>query len=151
MLAEIGTGGFTAVDYSGMNPLGSQNSPVNMDSSSNFSVRIYRPQRLPFDGEGSALIDMAGLEYTPDIPNHPAGGPGPGRCDAQTKTDTDMAVDAPASGTPSYVEFTWNIDACLNARNTSWIVETLPVDIQVETPGPGGNAAQKIYLNRTFM
>lgn len=40
----------------------------------------------------------------------------------------------------------WRLNDCFRARNVAWSAGYLTVDIQVEPTGPGGNSAQKLWL-----
>jgi hypothetical protein len=41
---------------------------------------------------------------------------------------------------------TWNIGKCFGDKKVTWGAGKLTVDIQVEPTGPGGNSAQKLFL-----
>jgi hypothetical protein len=114
---------------------------------------MFRPQRLAIDGETGTFYDLAGMKYTPDIPNGPVvDGPptqGAGKCDAEIHTDTSMATDtAIDTATKPRMTISWAIGRCYSTKNPAmdWPEGQVSVDIQVEPQGRGGNSAQKIQL-----
>jgi hypothetical protein len=138
------------VSYGGSNHL-------TVTSSTLLAIEFYRPQRLAIDGESGSFYDLAGFEYTPDIPNAVGGGAGPGKCDrngpgsalphSQLQTDSVMTTDQPVDAVlaPTYT-VSWRIGECysgIGVANT-WTYGDFTVDIQVTPQGPGGNAAQKL-------
>ena len=110
-------------------------------------LKVFRPQRLPIDGETGTFYDLGGFKWTPDIPN---GNPSPGKCDALSTTDTSMMNDAPVDeAAKPQLTLQWAIGAkCygIAPRNAAWQTGGGDFDIQVEPTGPGGNAAQKVRI-----
>lgn len=139
---------------------GSPNVNISVAKSTKLKFKMYRPQRLAFDGETGTFYDLGGFRVSPDIPNgitNPVPGQpgqpgtqGPGKCDAQAVTDTSMASDTPIDTTnkPTMV-IEWEIGKCFDAKNIAWSAGQVTVDIQVEPSGPGGNSAQKLFLTTT--
>ncbi len=115
-------------------------------------IEMFRPQRLAIDGETGTFYDLAGMKYTPDIPNGVAvdgqpPSPGPGKCDAETYTDTGMASDSAIdTGMKPLMTITWEIGNCYSSHSMPWPVGQISIDIQVEPQGRGGNSAQKIQF-----
>lgn len=148
--------------YSGNIPYGTVNIPaIQVNKATDLTLTMFRPQRLAFDGEdGSAegaYYDLAAFKYTPDIPNGIMGssGPGggqpltqaPGKCDALTTKDSTMTDDTRVNtATKPMITLKWRLSQCLTARNITWTAGYLTVDIQVEPTGPGGNSAQKLWV-----
>ena len=120
---------------------------ITVSDSTELTLKIYRPQRLAFDGEAPGFYDLGGFKYTPDIPNGVTpGSNGPGKCDALTYTDTAMTADTLANeSTKPTIEVKWTLSRCFTS--TAWPSGELTVDIQVEPSGPGGNSAQKLFIN----
>ncbi len=127
---------------------------IELFSDSVLVIEMFRPQRLAIDGEVGTFYDLAGMRYTPDIPNGPMveGNPpsqGAGKCDAETHIDSDMSTDtAINTETKPRVTIMWEIGRCYSTRNPSmtWPDGQVSVDIQVEPQGRGGNSAQKIQF-----
>ncbi len=144
MLVSYNTGsGEQTVDYSA-----STISRITITQTTDLTLKIFRPQRLAFDGEAPGFYDLGGYKYTPDIPNGVSpSSSGPGKCDSQTQTDSTKTSDTlvDESNPPTY-ELTWNIGRCFTEKGATWAVGSLTVDIQVEPTGPGGNSAQKLFL-----
>jgi hypothetical protein len=143
ILSHDAGAGAQSVDYNTQNI-----APIAVSSSSQLTLKILRPQRLAFDGEAADFYDLGGYRYTADIPNNVNNGPGgPGKCDASTTTDTALTSDQPINKTaPPTMTLTWNIGKCFADRKVTWGAGKLTVDIQVEPTGPGGNSAQKLFL-----
>ena len=143
---------YTNIDYSqtvsGPDGVRLVSDPViTVTQSQTLYMKVFRPQRLPIDGETGTFYDLGGFKWTPDIPN---GNPSPGKCDALTTTDTTMANDTAIDETakPQLV-LQWAIGTqCYGKapRNAAWQTGGGDFDIQVEPTGPGGNAAQKIRI-----
>ncbi len=111
-------------------------------------LKIYRPQRLAFNGETGDFYDLGAFKYTPDIPN---GSPSVGKCDATTTTDTELTSDTAINeAAPPTLKLTWNLTKCFNSlpKNVAWPTSSTQsdFDIQVEPSGPGGNSAQKVRM-----
>lgn len=155
---------FTDIDYSDTRPSNegpTVNAPrISISQSNDLYLKIYRPQRLGIEGEGSGFFDLGGYKYTPDIPNgispSPTPGspvtpsPGPGNCDSQALIDSAMSSDTvinPASKPTLMIK--WNIGQCFTDRGKAWSAGELTVDIQVVPQGQGGNSAQKLFLTTT--
>lgn len=127
---------------------------IELFSTSVLEIEMFRPQRLAIDGEVGTFYDLAGMRYTPDIPNGPMveGNPpsqGAGKCDAETQIDSDMSTDtAINTETKPRVTLSWEIGRCYSTKNPSmpWPDGQVSVDIQVEPQGRGGNSAQKIQF-----
>jgi hypothetical protein len=129
---------------------------IAVTQSTTLKLKMYRPQRLAIDGESGTYYDLGGFKVSPDIPNGISnatpGQPGqpsqgPGKCDPQMITDTEMTADTPINtATKPTMSIAWNIGACFTAKNIAWSAGQLTVDIQVEPSGPGGNSAQKLFL-----
>jgi hypothetical protein len=121
---------------------------IVITSGTELTLTMYRPQRLAFDGEAGQFYDLGGFRYTPDIPNGVNNGTDrPGKCDANTITDSVLTADAVVDKTASpTVTIKWKIGQCFSAKNIPWTNGTLNVDVQVEPTGPGGNSAQKLFL-----
>jgi len=146
--------------YSGTIQYGQQNiAPIQVGSSNELTLTMFRPQRLAFDGEAGyadgAYYDLAAFKYTPDIPNGirasndpgSPSSPGPGKCDALTFKDSTMTDDTLVNtATKPTMTLKWRLNDCFRARNVAWSAGYLTVDIQVEPTGPGGNSAQKLWL-----
>lgn len=133
---------------------GNQNR-IELSESTVLSIEMFRPQRLAIDGEVGTFYDLAGMRYTPDIPNGPMveGNPpsqGAGKCDLETHIDTEMVTDtAVDTATKPLMTITWEIGRCYSQRPNGvlpWPVGQVSVDIQVEPQGRGGNSAQKIQF-----
>ena len=143
---------YTNIDYSQttVGPDGTRltSDPViSVSQSQTLWLKVYRPQRLPIDGETGTFYDLGGFKWTPDIPN---GNPSPGKCDALTSTDTTMTNDTAIdeTGKPQLI-LQWSIGSqCYGKapRNAAWQAGGGDFDIQVEPTGPGGNAAQKVRI-----
>jgi hypothetical protein len=135
--------GLQSIDYSTQNI-----APIGVTNTTQLTLKIFRPQRLAFDGESADFYDLGGFRYTADIPNNINNGPGgPGKCNGSTSVDTAMTSDQPTNRTASpTMTLSWNIGQCFAARRVSWGAGSLTVDIQVESTGPGGNSAQKLFL-----
>lgn len=133
---------------------------ISVSQSQNLYLKVFRPQRLGIEGEGSQFFDLGGYKYTPDIPNgittNPTPGTpstptqGPGNCDSQALIDTAMSSDSVVnfSSKPT-LTITWNIGKCFSDRGIAWSTGELTVDIQVVPQGLGGNSAQKLFLITT--
>jgi hypothetical protein len=120
------------------------NNHIALTPTSSVQLEIYRPQRLAIDGETGTFYDLAGMRYTPDIPNA-----GAGKCDSLTTVDTSMTTDtAIDTATKPVFVLTWTIKTCFDARSLSFPVNPFDIDIQVEPAGRGGNSAQKIGFAR---
>lgn len=121
---------------------------ITVGQATELTLKIFRPQRLAFDGEAPGFYDLGGYKYTPDIPNAVSPGSNdPGKCDSQTKTDTSLTADSLVSeSTKPTFELKWNIGQCFADKGATWAAGSLTVDIQVEPTGPGGNSAQKLFL-----
>ncbi len=123
------------------------NSPsISLAQADTLELELFRPQRLAIDGETGSFYDLGGFKYTPDLPN------GAGKCDKLTATDTAMAVDTPSNmATKPTITLSWAIGSCFNIppRNAAWLPGEMQggIDIQVEPSGPGGNSAQKLFIN----
>ncbi len=123
------------------------NSPsISLAQADTLELELFRPQRLAIDGETGSFYDLGGFKYTPDLPN------GAGKCDKLTATDTAMPVDTPSNlSTKPTITLSWAIGSCFNVppRNAAWLPGEMPggIDIQVEPSGPGGNSAQKLFIN----
>lgn len=144
MLVSYDTGsGEQTINY------GSSIPAIAVTSSTVLRLKLYRPQRVGFDGESAQVYDLGGFRYTPDIPNGVnQSGQAPGKCDALTVVDTAMASDTvidPVAKPTILLE--WNLKSCFDAKGVSWSAGSLTVDIQVEPNGPGGNSAQKLFLS----
>lgn len=136
---------------------------ISVAKSTVLTLKMYRPQRLAIDGETGTFYDLGGFKVSPDIPNGistvqpgqvapPGSQPsqGPGKCDAQAVTDTEMTSDQPINTTTKpTMTIKWEIGKCFDAKSIAWSAGSLTVDIQVEPSGPGGNAAQKLFLTTT--
>lgn len=118
-------------------------------------IEMFRPQRLAIDGETGAFYDLAGMRYTPDIPNGVMveGNPpsqGAGKCDLETHLDGEMLTDTAVDvNTKPRMTISWEIGRCYSQRPNGvlpWPTGQLSVDIQVEPQGRGGNSAQKIQF-----
>lgn len=121
---------------------------ITVSESTELTLKIYRPQRLAFDGEAPGFYDLGGFTYTPDIPNGVGQGTsGPGKCDALTQTDGEMVADTLVN-TSTKPTFTlkWKLGDCFRAKSIAWTAGSVTVDIQVQPSGPGGNAAQKLFI-----
>lgn len=155
---------YTDIDYSNTRPSNegpAVNAPkISVSRSQDLYLKIYRPQRLGIEGEGTGFFDLGGYRYTPDIPNgiitNPTPGvpatptQGPGNCDAQAFTDTAMSSDVAINTTSKpTLNIKWNIGKCFTDRGIAWSVGELTVDIQVVPQGLGGNSAQKLFLVTT--
>lgn len=144
MLVAYNTGaGEQTIDYNA-----SSIAPIAVASSTELTLKIYRPQRLSFDGEAPGFYDLGGYRYSPDIPNNVTpGSPGPGKCDKYMVTDTSLTADTLTDKTrPPTLELKWKIGECFSDKGVAWSAGRLTVDIQVEPSGPGGNSAQKLFL-----
>ncbi len=123
------------------------NSPsISLAQADTLELELFRPQRLAIDGETGSFYDLGGFKYTPDLPNSA------GKCDKLTATDTAMAVDTPSNlATKPTITLSWAIGSCFNVppRNAAWLPGEMQggIDIQVEPSGPGGNSAQKLFIN----
>jgi len=143
---------FTTIDYDA-----SSIPRISVASTETLLLRMYRPQRFAIDGEPSGLYNLGGFKYTPDMPNPPGDrtdGNNFGKCDIATYTDREMTTDILANSSDSAVTSTlqtsWNLKACFDDKSgKSWSTGTVTIDIQVESPGPGGNSAQKLFLTLT--
>lgn len=154
---------FTDIDYSNTRPSneGPQvNAPkISVSRLQDLYLKIYRPQRLGIEGEGTGFFDLGGYKYTPDIPNgisnQTPGVPftpsqGPGNCDSQAFTDTAMNSDtAINTASKPTLNIKWNLGKCFTDRGVAWSAGELTVDIQVVPQGLGGNSAQKLFLITT--
>ena len=127
---------------------------IELYSQTVLEIEMFRPQRLAIDGETGTFYDLAGMRYTPDIPNGPwvQGQPpsqGAGKCDVETHIDTEMSVDtAINTDTKPRLTISWEIGRCYSTKNPvmNWPNGQVSVDIQVEPQGRGGNSAQKIQF-----
>ena len=127
---------------------------IELFANSILEIEMYRPQRLAIDGETGLFYDLAGMKYTPDIPNAPQleGQPpsqGPGKCDVELHNDSEMTQDtAINTDTKPFMTISWEIGRCYSTKNPSmpWPNGQISVDIQVEPQGRGGNSAQKIQF-----
>ncbi len=123
------------------------NSPsISLAQADTLELELFRPQRLAIDGETGSFYDLGGFKYTPDLPN------GAGKCDKLTATDTAMPVDTPSNmATKPTITLSWEIGSCFNVppNNAAWPSGEMQggIDIQVEPSGPGGNSAQKLFIN----
>jgi hypothetical protein len=76
-----------------------------------------------------------------------------GKCDAEEYFDTESATDVLATSGDSTnaktLKIEWDLMSCFAAKAESWGQGTVTIDIQVESPGPGGNSAQKLFLTLT--
>ena len=154
-------GDYHVVDYSATesSPDGTRlitEPALSVSQQQNLWLKIYRPQRLAFEGETSAsgFVDLGGYKYTPDIPNGVApGSQGPGKCDALTTTDSAFSDTASvvAPATPPTLTLKWDMEQCFGVapRFAAWAAGSTDFDIQVEPTGPGGNAAQKVRVTYT--
>lgn len=154
-------GDYQVVDYSATetSPDGTRlltEPAISVSQQQNLWLKIYRPQRLAFEGETSAsgFVDLGGYKYTPDIPNGVApGSQGPGKCDALTTTDSAFSDTASvvAPATPPTLTLKWDMEKCFGVapRFAAWAAGSTDFDIQVEPTGPGGNAAQKVRVTYT--
>jgi len=155
---------FTDINYSDTRPSNegpAVNAPrISISQSNDLYLKIYRPQRLGIEGEGSGFFDLGGYKYTADIPNDIGSGPtpgtpmapsiGPGNCDSQALIDTAMSSDTPINTTSKpTLMIKWNIGKCFTDRGKAWSAGELTVDIQVVPQGQGGNSAQKLFLTTT--
>lgn len=143
MLVSYNTGaGEQTIDYS------APTIPrIPVGSSTELTLKIYRPQRLAFDGETPGFYDLGGYRYSPDIPNNVTpGSSGPGKCDSLMVTDTALTADTLVSSSKPMLELKWNLGRCFSDKGVTWSAGSLTVDIQVEPSGPGGNSAQKLFL-----
>lgn len=155
---------FTNIDYSNTRPSNegpAVNAPkISISQSQDLYLKIYRPQRLGIEGEGTGFFDLGGYRYTPDIPNgiiiNPTPGvpatptQGPGNCDSQALTDTAMSSDTAINvANKPTLNIKWNIGKCFADRGVTWSAGELTVDIQVVPQGLGGNSAQKLFLVTT--
>ena len=143
-------------DFTQINYAASSIPTISVASTQTLLLRMYRPQRFAIDGEAPGFYNLGGFKYTPDMPNAPSGGaPGGnfGKCDGATYPDGEMTTDTLAnssdSTTTSTLQVSWNLQACFTARSKPWSTGTVTIDIQVESPGPGGNSAQKLFLTLT--
>ncbi len=151
MVVRYSAGGVAGtIDYAASTPSpdGARvNSPsISLAQADTLELELFRPQRLAIDGETGSFYDLGGFKYTPDLPN------GAGKCDKLTATDTAMAVDTPSNmATKPTITLSWAIGSCFNVppRNAAWLPGEMPggIDIQVEPSGPGGNSAQKLFIN----
>lgn len=123
------------------------NASIALAQSQTLYLKIYRPQRLAIDGESGKFYDLGGFRYLPDLPNQV------GACDALATTDSTMVTDTASDTTakPTLL-LTWAIGArCYGVppRNASWPTGEMQggIDIQVTPTGPGGNSAQKLFIN----
>ena len=139
---------------------GAPNVNISVAKSTKLKLKMYRPQRLAFDGETGTFYDLGGFRISPDIPNgisNPTPGQGgqpgtqgPGKCDAQAVTDTVMTSDTPIdTANKPTITVEWEIGKCFDAKSVTWSAGQVTVDIQVEPSGPGGNSAQKLFLTTT--
>ncbi len=128
---------------------------IELYSQTVLEIEMFRPQRLAIDGETGTFYDLAGMRYTPDIPNGVSiqGQPptqGAGKCDLETHVDTEMTVDtAVDTATKPLMTIQWEIGRCYAERQQGvlpWPDGQVSVDIQVEPQGRGGNSAQKIQF-----
>jgi hypothetical protein len=127
---------------------------IELYSQTVMEIEMFRPQRLAIDGETGTFYDLAGMRYTPDIPNGPMveGQPpsqGAGKCDVETHLDTEMLADtAINTDTKPRLTISWEIGRCYSTKNPAmnWPNGQVSVDIQVEPQGRGGNSAQKIQF-----
>ncbi len=127
---------------------------IELYSQTVLEIEMFRPQRLAIDGETGTFYDLAGMRYTPDIPNGPMveGQPpsqGAGKCDVETHLDTEMSADtAINTDTKPRLTISWEIGRCYSTKNPAmnWPNGQVSVDIQVEPQGRGGNSAQKIQF-----
>ena len=143
-------------DFTQINYAASSIPTISVGSTQTLLLRMYRPQRFAIDGEPSGLYNLGGFKYTPDMPNAPSGGASGGnfgKCDGATYPDGEMTTDTLAnssdSTTTSTLQVSWNLQACFTERSKPWSTGTVTIDIQVESPGPGGNSAQKLFLTLT--
>lgn len=151
---DNGAGGTGTIPYGQTNI-----APIKVNSTNELTLTMFRPQRLAFDGEAGyadgAYYDLAAFKYTPDIPNGirasndpgAPSSPGPGKCDALTFKDTGMSDDTKVDDAAKpKMTLKWRLNDCFRARNITWSAGYITVDIQVEPTGPGGNSAQKLWL-----
>jgi hypothetical protein len=155
MIAAYSTDGsnYVNLDYSkgaaGPDGVALSNAKITLGKSQTLSLRIYRPQRLAFDGESGKFYDLGGFRFVPDLPNQV------GVCDALATTDTAMVSDTPSDvSAKPYITLTWAIGAkCYGVppRNATWPSGDMPggIDVQVTPSGPGGNSAQKLFITAT--
>ncbi len=139
-------------------PYGQSNiAPIPVTSDKELTLTLYRPQRLAFDGEDGfaegAYYDLAGFSYSADLPSKlrttlgPTGPTeqGPGQCDQVKYTDTQLANDTRANKSSKLtLTLKWKIKDCL--RGFAWTAGYLDIDIKVLPTGPGGNSAQKLFV-----
>ena len=112
-------------------------------ANSQVNLRVYRPQRLGIDGEASAYYDLGGFVWTPQFPNVP----GVGNCDELRTSDTQMTTDtATDSVAKPYLLLKWNMMSCFTGHEASFGPSVSDFDVMVESPGPGGNSAQKLAI-----
>jgi hypothetical protein len=142
-------------------PYGETNiAPIPVAIDKELTLTMYRPQRLAFDGEPGfaegAYYDLANFTYTPDIPNNirtslnPEGAStsGSGKCELLKASDTGLTNDQRVDVTVKpMLTVKWKVKECFGTTLT-WPSAGgyLDIDIQVEPTGPGGNSAQKLYL-----
>jgi hypothetical protein len=127
---------------------------IELYSQTVLEIEMFRPQRLAIDGETGLFYDLAGMKYTPDIPNGAFvdGQPpsqGAGKCDVEAHIDGEMASDtAINTDTKPRLTISWEIGRCYSTKNPvmNWPNGQVSVDIQVEPQGRGGNSAQKIQF-----
>ena len=144
-------------DFTQINYAASSIPTISVGSTQTLLLRMYRPQRFAIDGEAPGFYNLGGFKYTPDMPNPPGGrtdGNNFGKCDGATYPDGEMTTDTLANSSDSAVTSTlqvsWNLKACFDDKDgKSWSTGTVTIDIQVESPGPGGNSAQKLFLTLT--
>jgi hypothetical protein len=125
--------------------------PIAVAEDETLVLWLYRPQRLAIDGEPAGLYNLNGFRYTPDMPNPPGtSGNRFGKCDAEEHFDTESPTDVLAASGDSTnaktLKIEWDLMSCFAAKSESWGQGTVTIDIQVESPGPGGNSAQKLFL-----
>ena len=128
--------------------------PIAVAEDETLVLWLYRPQRLAIDGEPAGLYNLGGFRYTPDMPNPPGtSGNRFGKCDAEEYFDTESPTDVLATSGDSTnaktLKIEWDLMSCFAAKSESWGQGTVTIDIQVESPGPGGNSAQKLFLTLT--
>lgn len=127
---------------------------INLASTDELTVRIAVPQRLPFDGEGTDLVNLGGLDYTPDVPNgwssqiHGASDNNAvHKCDALATRDSrsDSAV---VESSQTYVDMIFTLGTCYQSTGKTWVAGNYTsLDIQVVPVGGGGNSAQKLWIH----